>query len=129
MQIVAIDPAIVTALGGADLAALAKHSHRRSLPELLRRHGPIQTVAFLRAKEKEKEKEKDPPDPLLRALELGLAAVPGHAAIRLDPPELAEMSPLELLALGQRLTRIAVWIDRLVEAHEDAPTPNREARS
>lgn len=125
MQIVAIDPAIVAALGGADLAALAKHSHRRSLPELLRRHGPIQTVAFLRAK----EKEKDPPDPLLRALELGLAAVPGHAAIRLDPPALAEMSPLELLALGQRLTRIAVWIDRLVEAHEDAPTPNREARS
>jgi hypothetical protein len=125
MQIVAIDPTIVAALERADLDALAQHSHRRSLAELLRHHGPIQTVAFLRAK----KNEKDPPDPLLRALELGLAAVSGHASIRLDPPALARMSPLELLALGQRLTRIAVWIDRLVEAHKDAPAADCEARS
>lgn len=115
MAIEAIDPRIVRALeGSVKLDELKDNSYRRSLADMLRRNGPLQTLAFLRSKV-DPEKPSDAAR-LLQALRTGLEAIPGHRPVQLDAHGLAALPVGEMLSLAQRLTRVAVWINRLVEA-------------
>lgn len=113
MHITTIDANIVSALERPDrLQALGSDSHLRSLTDMLRRNGPLQTIAFLTSKKSEN---------LLAALQAGLTAIPGHPGVQLEVRALARLATGDLLALSQRLTRVAVWLNRLVEATAVAP--------
>ena len=72
MRITTIDANIVSALERSHrLQALGSDSHLRSLTDMLRRNGPLQTIAFLTSKKSEN---------LLAALQAGLTAIPGRRA-------------------------------------------------
>lgn len=112
MNITSIDANIVIALEQS-VEKLHDNTYRQSLTDMLRRNGPLQTIAFLTS--------KDGTQPLLAALKVGLEAIPGHPRIALDVCSLARLATGDLLALSQRLTRVAVWINRLAEAAPPKP--------
>lgn len=119
---------------------LLQHPRTRSLPDMLRRHGLLQVVVFLKSKDKGNETNGTRPDTtgaaekderdvlLLRLLETALtdelAQMPKTGtgeprSLRAgDLATLGEMAPAEYLFLNESAIGAATWIQRLAAARE-----------
>lgn len=116
---------------------LVEHARVRSLPDMLRRHGLLQVVAFLKSKGNAKTSETGKSDEdsqaareqallglLTRALEEDLRTLPKPAAGKLEALDVTSLAhlgqehPAEYLYLNESAIYAATWIQRLTAARE-----------
>ncbi|AGA89185.1 CRISPR type III-B/RAMP module-associated protein Cmr5 [Thioflavicoccus mobilis 8321] len=120
-----------------DDSGLVGNARVRGLPEMVRRHGLLQVVAFLRSKGADAAENGSPGkrgsgdcdqqllDLLQNALQEDLEAVPRSekgGVCKLAPADLAHLgedSPTEYLYLNESAIQVAVWIQRLAAARAD----------
>jgi hypothetical protein len=103
--------------GVGDKALLEVRARARSLPTMIRRHGPIQVLLFLESKGK--DDGASPDRQLAGWLRAGVDAVLplGEAATPTGYAEQLAARPLdEYLFHWQTCVEVAAWLKRLVEA-------------
>lgn len=118
-QVVAKLVEVLPPKGSEDLTKA--RARARSLPTMLRRHGPIPVLLFLESKKNEKETAIEPR--LGHWLLAGMAAVLPEVGEK--PAEvaktLAEMPLERYLMHWQTSVETAAWLKRLIEARTEAP--------
>lgn len=117
---------LVSALGGtSDEQLLAVRARARSLPTMLRRHGPIQVLLFLQAKAGDDGTSSD--RRLAAWLLEGIASLlppPPHEDATAYATRLAGMALDGYLLHWQTSIEVSAWLKRLIEARTHKAPPS-----
>jgi len=97
--------------------ALAKHPRIANLPEMVLRHGILQTAAFLRSKSRDTKNQPTMDDSLLELLDTCVKATTGSS---ITSPPLTKLPLEKYMMVNEAALEAAAWIALLAKAREAA---------
>jgi hypothetical protein len=109
---------VVELIEGRLTPTLVKHPRVANLPEMVLRHGILQTAAFLRSKSRDSNNQPTMDGRLLELLDTCVKATTGSS---ITSSTLATLRLEKYMMVNEAAIEAAVWIALLAKAREAAP--------